>query len=69
MPNQHVDLQLFHLFSLITWIKPTMEGSLWQDTCMDGAETQQLDSKHCGNSRPISSTNSKRSGARSEVGR
>ncbi|KAL9396359.1 hypothetical protein Peur_010612 [Populus x canadensis] len=37
-----------------------------KDTCMDGAETQQLDSKHCGNSRPISSTNSKRSGARSE---
>ncbi|KAJ7006922.1 rho GTPase-activating protein REN1 isoform X3 [Populus alba x Populus x berolinensis] len=40
-----------------------------KDTCMDGAETQQLDSKHCGKSRPISSTNSKRSGARSEVGR
>nr|XP_034891910.1 rho GTPase-activating protein REN1 isoform X2 [Populus alba] len=37
-----------------------------KDTCMDGAETQQLDSKHCGKSRPISSTNSKRSGARSE---
>ncbi|KAL9359388.1 hypothetical protein Peur_047511 [Populus x canadensis] len=37
-----------------------------KDTCMDGAETQQLNSKHCGNSRPISSTNSKRSGARSE---
>ncbi|KAJ6939548.1 rho GTPase-activating protein REN1 isoform X3 [Populus alba x Populus x berolinensis] len=40
-----------------------------KDTCMDGAETQQLDSKHCGKSRPISSTNSKRSGTRSEVGR
>ncbi|KAJ6939551.1 rho GTPase-activating protein REN1 isoform X3 [Populus alba x Populus x berolinensis] len=37
-----------------------------KDTCMDGAETQQLDSKHCGKSRPISSTNSKRSGTRSE---
>ncbi|XP_011016902.1 PREDICTED: rho GTPase-activating protein REN1 isoform X2 [Populus euphratica] len=37
-----------------------------KDTCMDGAETQQLDSKHCGNPRPIFSTNSKRSGARSE---
>ncbi|KAJ6730286.1 RHO GTPASE-ACTIVATING PROTEIN 7 [Salix viminalis] len=37
-----------------------------KDTCVYGAETQELDSKHRGNSRPISSTNSKRSSARSE---
>uniref|UniRef100_A0A6N2MJG0 Rho-GAP domain-containing protein n=1 Tax=Salix viminalis TaxID=40686 RepID=A0A6N2MJG0_SALVM len=35
-----------------------------KDTCVYGAETQELDSKHRGNSRPISSTNSKRSSAR-----
>ncbi|KAF9687373.1 hypothetical protein SADUNF_Sadunf02G0086800 [Salix dunnii] len=40
--------------------------SVSKDTCVYGAETQELDSKHCGNSRPISSTNSKRSSARSE---
>ncbi|KAJ6391434.1 hypothetical protein OIU77_025417 [Salix suchowensis] len=37
-----------------------------KDSCVYGAETQELDSKHRGNSRPISSTNYKRSGARSE---
>ncbi|KAJ6930380.1 rho GTPase-activating protein REN1-like isoform X1 [Populus alba x Populus x berolinensis] len=37
-----------------------------KDTCMDGTETQQLDSAHSGNSRPVSSTNFKRSSTRSE---
>ncbi|KAJ6405099.1 hypothetical protein OIU84_013135 [Salix udensis] len=37
-----------------------------KDSCVYGAETQEQDSKHRGNSRPISSTNSKRSSARSE---
>ncbi|KAH8508661.1 hypothetical protein H0E87_010703 [Populus deltoides] len=37
-----------------------------KDTCTDGTETQQLDSAHSGNSRPVSSTNFKRSSTRSE---
>ncbi|XP_011014130.1 PREDICTED: rho GTPase-activating protein REN1-like isoform X2 [Populus euphratica] len=37
-----------------------------KDTCMDGTETQQLDSAHSGNSRLVSSTNFKRSSTRSE---